>query len=270
MTSTYSPYLQIQLMATGDQSGTWGNTTNTNLGTIIEQAIAGNAAVSVISTNQALTVVNGATDQARMASVTLTTSLGSNFNIYAPPTPKIYVFFNNTSYVATIYNGTVANGTTAAGTGIAIPAGATTAIWSDGTNMSLQNNNVSLFTQGVLGYAYGGTGTTTSTGSGSNVLSASPAFTGAPTAPTPSVGTNNTQIATTAFVAAATGSLGTMASQNANAVAITGGSATGMTSLSATTVTANGNVVGSNSVGARTVSTSAPSGGSNGDIWYQV
>jgi len=43
-----------------------------------------------------------------------------------------------------------------------------------------------------------------------------------------------------------------------------------MTSLSATTVTANGNVVGSNSVGARTVSTSAPSGGSNGDIWYQV
>lgn len=56
--------------------------------------------------------------------------------------------------------------------------------------------------------------------------------------------------------------LGTMSSQNSNAVTITGGSITG--------TTVNGNVVGSNSVGARTISTSAPSGGSDGDIWYKV
>jgi hypothetical protein len=95
---------------------------------------------------------------------------------------------------------------------------------------------------------------------------ASPTFTGTPAAPTASSGSNTTQIATTAFVKAAvdtaTGSLATMASQDADDVDITGGTITG--------TTVNGNVVGSNSVGARTVSTSSPTGGSDGDIWYKV
>ena len=56
------------------------------------------------------------------------------------------------------------------------------------------------------------------------------------------------------------GQLGTMALQNANNVAITGGT------INALTVTS----MGTNSYGTRTISTSAPSGGSNGDIWYQV
>ena len=60
---------------------------------------------------------------------------------------------------------------------------------------------------------------------------ASPTFTGTPLAPTASPGTNTTQLATTAFVTAATGALGTMSTQNANAVAITGGTASGLTSL---------------------------------------
>ena len=47
MASTYSPNLQIQLMAPGDQPGNWGNTTNTNLGTLIEQAISGNYTLTV-------------------------------------------------------------------------------------------------------------------------------------------------------------------------------------------------------------------------------
>jgi hypothetical protein len=55
----------------------------------------------------------------------------------------------------------------------------------------------------TLAVASGGTGVTTSTGSGSTVLSASPTFTGTPAAPTASAGTNTTQIATTAFVQAA-------------------------------------------------------------------
>ena len=82
-----------------------------------------------------------------------------------------------------------------------------------------------------IAVASGGTGGTTSTGSGAVVLAASPTFTGVPIAPTASSGTNTTQIATTAFVAAATGTLGTMSTQNANAVAITGGTASGLTSL---------------------------------------
>jgi hypothetical protein len=95
---------------------------------------------------------------------------------------------------------------------------------------------------------------------------ASPALTGTPTSPTAIAGTNTNQVATTSFVTAAvssaTGSLGTMSTQNANAVAITGGTLTG--------TTVNGNIVGTNSVGAKTVSTGTPSGGSNGDIWYKV
>lgn len=92
------------------------------------------------------------------------------------------------------------------------------------------------------------------------------ALTGTPTAPTATAGTNTTQLATTAFVSSAittaTGSLGTMSTQNANAVAITGGT------ISGTTI--NTFTVGSNSVGTRTVSTAAPSGGVDGDIWYRV
>jgi hypothetical protein len=59
----------------------------------------------------------------------------------------------------------------------------------------------------------------------------SPTFTGTPLAPTASPGTNTTQLATTAFVTTATGTLGTMSTQNANAVAITGGTVSGITSL---------------------------------------
>jgi len=86
----------------------------------------------------------------------------------------------------------------------------------------------------------------------------SPTLTGVPLAPTASAGTNTTQVATTAFVTAGINALGTMSTQNANAVAITGGTING-TSLA----TYNGN-------GNRTVSASAPTGGSDGDIWYQI
>lgn len=62
-------------------------------------------------------------------------------------------------------------------------------------------------TTGTLSVARGGTGATTSTGSGAVVLANSPAFTGSPTAPTPTAGTDNTTLATTAFVRAALNAL---------------------------------------------------------------
>jgi hypothetical protein len=117
----------------------------------------------------------------------------------------------------------------------------------------------------TIAVANGGTGVTTSTGTGNVVLSASPTLTGTPIAPSAANGTNTTQIATTSFVNAAvtiaTSSLGTMSTQNANNVSITGGTIGGATNVAA---------IGTNSYGARTVSASAPSGGSNGDIWYQI
>lgn len=138
MASTYSPDLRIELIGTGDQAGIWGATTNTNLGTLLEAAIAGYTSVAVASANQAFTANNGAADQARNASIALTTSTGANFAVYAPASPKLYVVYNASSYTATIYNSTVTGNTTAAGTGVSIPAGKTVAVWSDGTNFLLQ------------------------------------------------------------------------------------------------------------------------------------
>jgi hypothetical protein len=220
--STYSPSLRIELITTGDQAGTWGNTTNTNLGTLVESSIAGYVSVSVTTANQAFTALNGAADQARNQTIALTTSTGANFAVYAPPAEKTYVIYNASSFVATIYNSTVIGNTTAAGTGVAIPAGKTMTVWSDGTNFRAQNDHFSSLTLTTpLAVAQGGTGVTTSTGTGSTVLSASPTFTGTPAAPTASYGTNTTQLATTAFVQAALQALHPVGSVYINATSST-------------------------------------------------
>ena len=202
--STYSPSLRIELITTGDQAGTWGATTNTNLGTLLESSIAGYTSVSVTSADQAFTALNGAADEARNQTIALTTTTTANFAVYAPPAEKTYVIYNASAYIATIYNSTVIGNTTAAGTGVAIPAGRTMTVWTDGTNFRVQNDHLSSLTLTTpLAVTQGGTGVTTSTGTGSTVLSAGPTFTGVPAAPTAAYGTNTTQIATTAFVQAA-------------------------------------------------------------------
>lgn len=143
MPSTYSPDLRIELIATGEKSGTWGTITNTNLGTIIETAIAGLADVIVTAADQALTVVNGNTDQSRCAAVKLSTVLTTNFRVYVPPVTKLYVFINtDPNYTATVYCSTVAGNTTAAGVGITIPPASSVLLRSDGTNISEQLNYV--------------------------------------------------------------------------------------------------------------------------------
>jgi hypothetical protein len=187
MSSTYSPDLRIELIGTGDQAGVWGATTNNNMAYVLEQAIAGYVSVAVGSANQALTYINGATsvaadNQAVHASIALTTSTGANFAVYAPPASKQYTIYNASSYTATIYNSTVIGNTTAAGTGVAIPAGKTMTVWSDGTNFSQQNTH--LISPTIA------SGTLTS-----------PTMTGTPTAPTAAAGTSTTQVATTAFLA---------------------------------------------------------------------
>jgi hypothetical protein len=147
MSSSYSPDLRIELIGTGDQAGVWGATTNNNLAYVLEQAVAGYVSVAVASANQALTYINGGTsdpalNQAVHANLALTTSTGANFAVYAPPASKQYTIYNSSLYTATIYNSTVIGNTTAAGTGVAIPAGKTMTVWSDGTNFSQQNTHL--------------------------------------------------------------------------------------------------------------------------------
>ena len=145
MASTYSPNLRIELIGTGDQAGTWGNTTNNTDQYVLESAITGYQQVTVTSSSQALTYVNGATTtasstQAIFAFLSLVTSgVSAAFNIYAPPNPKSYVIYNNSSYAATIYNSTAIGNTIAAGSGVVIPSGATITVWSDGANFRATN-----------------------------------------------------------------------------------------------------------------------------------
>jgi hypothetical protein len=147
MPSTYSPDLRIELIGTGDQAGVWGSTTNNNLSYVLEQAVAGYVSVSVISANQALTYLNGASavaadNQSVHSALALTTTTGANFAIYAPPASKQYTIYNASAYTATIYNSTVIGNTTAAGTGVAIPTGKVMTVWSDGTNFTQQNTHL--------------------------------------------------------------------------------------------------------------------------------
>lgn len=156
--STYSPDLRIELITTGDQAGTWGTTTNTNLGTIIEDAISGYTTVSVTSANQAFTALDGAADEARNAMIRLTTTTTASFAVYAPPNSKQYIIWNNSGYTATIYNSTVRGNTTAAGTGVAIADGDRVVVFSNGTNFyEVKTSNVT----GTVAIANGGTGQTT-------------------------------------------------------------------------------------------------------------
>lgn len=141
MASTFSPNLRIELIGAGEQAGTWGTTTNTNLGTLVEDAIAGYTSVTISSANQALTAANGSADQSRNAIVELV-SAAANFAVYAPPESKLYTIANSTSFTATIFNSTALGNTTPAGAGVAIPAGKIMTVWSDGTDFAFQNTSL--------------------------------------------------------------------------------------------------------------------------------
>jgi hypothetical protein len=175
MSSTYSPNLRIELIGTGEQAGNWGDTTNTNLGTLIEAGVSGHVSVSVVSANQALTANNGAADQSRNVALTLTTTTGADFAVYTPPAPKTYVVYNASAYTATIYNSTVLGNTTAAGVGVAIPTGKTVTVWTDGTDFAFQNSYIDALTVNSLAVttdlpvSSGGTGASDASGARTNL-----------------------------------------------------------------------------------------------------
>lgn len=136
MTTTYNNNLRISEIGTGDQAGVWGVTTNYNLATLLGEAIAGYTAVTISSTSQALTALNGASDQSRQAILQLTGTPGANFTLYLPPATKIYVVRNATANTATISAATALNGTTATGgTTVTVAAGSTSIIFCDANNV---------------------------------------------------------------------------------------------------------------------------------------
>jgi hypothetical protein len=280
MASTFSPSLRIELIGDGDQSGIWGQTTNNNLGALIEQAIAGVVTITMSDANYTMTNFNGVSDEARNQVLILNGALTATRNLIAPLVEKTYVVQNNTT------GGRSVQIIGSSGLGVTIPNGVAAYVYCDGTNFyNALSGSVGNFTvNGNLAV----TGTTSLTGALSAstatfsgaISSVSPTFTGTPLSTTAAPGTNTTQIATTAFttaaITAATGSLGTMSTQNANNVNITGGSITGITDLAVadggtgrSTLTANNVVLGN---GTSAVNFVAPSTSgnllvSNGTTW---
>lgn len=162
MSSSYSTSLRVELIGSGDQAGTWGSTTDNNFAYIFDVAVAGYQAVTVTSTAQALTYVNGPTSTANLNQSVYAmlkfNSASAATAIYAPPVSKQYIIWNNAGYTITIYNSTVIGNTTAAGTGVAIANGDKVMVWSDGTNFyDTKSNGIT----GTLPIVNGGTGQTT-------------------------------------------------------------------------------------------------------------
>lgn len=130
MASTYSDRLRIELITTGEQAGTWGTTTNTNLGTLLEEAIAGVASVTHNdSAAYTLTANNGSTDEARQMILVIGGTLTANRQVVCPAKEKLYFVYNNTT------GGFTVEVKTSGGTGITVPNGKKMVLYCDGTNV---------------------------------------------------------------------------------------------------------------------------------------
>jgi hypothetical protein len=133
MASTYSTSLRLELIGTGEQSGVWGNTTNNNLGTLLEQAITGVDSITLSSSTYTLTNLNGDSDEARNAVLVFTGSLSGNCTVTAPSVNKVYLVRNATTGGHNVVM-------SAGGITVAVPAGLTYLIYSDGTDFFIANN----------------------------------------------------------------------------------------------------------------------------------
>ncbi len=167
MASTYSS-LKIELIGTGDQAGTWGNTTNTNLGTAIEEAITGSANVTFASANVAIALTDtNAAQTARNLRLNLVGTISSVQTLFVPAIEKQYLVTNGLSNSVIISNGSNASPT---GTTVTIPTGRSVVIFNDATNIAETTNYVSNLSLGTaLSPANGGTGLV-SPGTSGNVL----------------------------------------------------------------------------------------------------
>jgi hypothetical protein len=130
MASTFSD-LKIELIGTGEQAGTWGNTTNTNLGTALQEAITGSADVAFSSADVTLTLTNSNGAQVgRNLRLNLTGTSSGALNLILGAemqVEKLYLINNTLADAVTVKNTT--------GTGIAVPAGKTMFVFNNGTNV---------------------------------------------------------------------------------------------------------------------------------------
>jgi hypothetical protein len=128
MASSYVNDLRLNEMATGDASGTWGETTNTNLELIAEAFSYGTEAITTNADTHTTTIADGATDPGRALYLKYTGTLDSACTITIGPNTvsKVWIIENGTSGSQDII---LSQGS---GANITIPAGDTKVVYSDG------------------------------------------------------------------------------------------------------------------------------------------
>jgi len=131
MASTYSTDLRLELMATGENAGTWGTKTNTNL-ELVQQAIAGYQAIDVASSDVTLAMSNASISNARNMVLSFTGTLSGNRTVNLPDSiEKFYILKDGTTH-----SGNTLTFKTTSGTGFELDEGKIHAAYSDGTNVT--------------------------------------------------------------------------------------------------------------------------------------
>lgn len=208
MSSTYSTNLAIELIGAGDQAGNWGSTTNTNLGTLIEQAISGYTTQICTGGTDTLTMNSGASATARNMSIELTGTGGGT--LVVPGTSpnankKLYIIYNSTALAITVK--------VSGQTGVSVPAGKKMLLVCNGTDVVAAVDYFASLSAGTI--SAGSLSLTTplpvaSGGTGSSTLASATASIGAvPAADLPTVGDFLVGVNTSLAVTGASGTAGT-------------------------------------------------------------
>ena len=152
MASTYSD-LKIELIGTGEQTGTWGTTTNNNFSVAVGEAITGSADVAFSSADVTVTLTDtNAAQAARNLRLNLTGTSGGARNLILGSgcqIEKLYLVNNGLADAVTVKN--------TSGTGIAVPAGKSMFVFNNGTNVVDAINYLSGLTVGTLNGVIKGT-----------------------------------------------------------------------------------------------------------------
>ena len=130
MASSYSTDLKLELMVTGENSGTWGDKTNTNWN-VIQQSVVGVQSISIAgaAATTALVMSNAALSNARNMTLIFTGLMTGNQIVTIPDgISKYYLLYNNTTGAFTVTFKTVS------GTGITLTQSKYCLAYSDGTN----------------------------------------------------------------------------------------------------------------------------------------
>lgn len=246
MSSTYSTNLALELIGTGDQAGTWGNTTNTNLGTLIEQAVSGYVAQAVATgTDTTITIPNGSSGVARNMFIELTGTGGTNTNLIVPANKKLYFIYNNSTGAVTVKvsgqtgisvavgekkilvsNGTDIVEATSYLTSVGGSISVTTITATSGTITNLNSTSANITT--LTGTTFGTTATTQLRGASAQIttLTTTSGTVTTLTSTSANITTLNTTSGTVTTLGSTSANITTLSSTSANITTLTGTSAT--------------------------------------------